>query len=589
LARVLADIWWFIRRYTLPYKWWYIAGVAALLVTNLFTVAIPYFLQKALESVDPVTGDGQIERWIAWMMGLALGLVVVRTASRILVFYPGRESETVFRTDYFRRLLSHQAPFFRDVSTGDLMSRGTNDIQYVRALAGYAALQVFNLAIALPLNLWMMVRISGSLTLGCIIPLALAGLVMRKGVLSMLQYVRVMQEELSALSGEVLESYHGVRVVQDYGAQEVLLGRFDLRNDRYVSHQCKIVFIRAFLLPVVYVVGNLGILILLYWGGKQVALGELHFSAVSAFAVYVANIVAALVSLGWVLSVIQRGAVSLRRVLSIFEHPLPPTEGRITLPEGGLDLAVSHLHFQYSGSDREGVLTDVSFKLAAGKTLGIYGPTGSGKTTLLRLLTRLEMPPPNTIRWGGVDVCNVTLDDLRERMAVVPQTAYLFSRTLRQNIGFGVPRSAIDDERVEEVIGQACLTQEVALFDDGLETLVGERGVILSGGQRQRATLARALYRRAPILILDDTLAAVDHDTESRLIKTMLDSNNEATTLIVSHRVSVLSRADHILVLDMGRIVQQGTHRQLMEEGGLYTQAWQAHLSISDHSGGVDG
>ncbi len=589
MARVLADIWWFIRRYTLRYKWWYLAGIAALLVTNLITVAIPYFLQKALESVDPVTGDGQIERWIAWMMGLALGLVVVRTASRILVFYPGRESETVFRTDYFRRLLSYQAPFFREVTTGDLMSRGTNDIQYVRALAGYAALQVFNVALALPLNLWMMVRISGSLTLGCIIPLALAGLVMRKGVLAMLSHVRVMQEELSALSGEVLESYHGVRVIQDYGAQEVVLGRFDLRNDRYVSHQCKIVFIRAFLLPVVFVVGNLGILILLYWGGKQVATGELHFGAVSAFAVYVANIVAALVSLGWVLSVIQRGAVSLRRVLSIFEHSLPTTEGCTSLPEGGLDLAVSHLHFQYPGSDREAVLTDVSFTLPAGQTLGIYGPTGSGKTTLLRLLTRLEVPPPNTIRWGGVDVCNVTLDDLRERMAMVPQIAYLFSQTLRQNIGFGSPKSAIDGERVKEVIGQACLDQEVALFDDGLDTVVGERGVILSGGQRQRATLARALYRRAPILILDDTLAAVDHDTESRLIQTMLNDRNERTTLIVSHRVSVLSRADHILVLDGGRIVQQGTHRELMEEGGLYTQAWQAHWTDSEHVGGDDG
>jgi len=570
---------WFVRRYALRYKWWYLTGVVALIVTNAVSVAIPRYLQRALASVDPDSGDGLLGTWVAWMVGLAVALVIVRTASRLLIFVPGRESEMQLRVDYFRRVLSYQPPFFRSTTTGDLMSRGTNDIQFVRALAGYAALQMFNLAVALPLNLWMMKEISVSLTIGCLIPLALAGIVMRKGVHIMMSCIRELLKETALLSSEILEGYHGVQVVRDYDARAALQARFDTRNERYMALVSKVALVRSFLLPVVYVVGNLGVLILLYWGGKEVASGTMHFGAVSAFAVYVSNIVAALVSLGWVLSVLQRGTLSLSRIMEVIERQnLNPSPTKV-IPDAPPSIRVENLTFSYD-DDRDPILDGVSFAVDTGQTLGIFGTTGSGKTTLLRLLTRLEMPPPNTIFINDVDIGTVDLEALRDRVAVVPQSPYLLSRALGENISFGRPDSPVNEDRLAEVVRLACLHEEIERFQDGLDTVVGERGVILSGGQRQRATLARALYRQAPVLILDDTLASVDHDTEQRLIATILDPDADRICVIVSHRMSVLSKVDQILVLDDGRVVETGAHADLVQSGGLYSQAWRAHMTL---------
>ncbi|MFT7625265.1 MAG: ATP-binding cassette subfamily B multidrug efflux pump [Myxococcota bacterium] len=566
-----------MRLYALRYKAWYGWGLLALLATNSLSVAIPAYLENAMSSVDPVLGDGKVDHWVAMIFGAAVGLIVVRTASRMLIFVPGREAEAAIRYDYFRHLMRLQPPFYRRMQLGDLLSRGSNDIQFVRVLVGFAGLQVLNLAFSLPLNLFMMSQISGWLTFGCVLPMLASLWVMRYGVRAMMVHMLAAQEDLSALSGEVLESYNGVRVVESYGARDAMLKRFDARNITYVDHLVSIAFVRSFLLPFVRVIGNVGVLILLYVGGTMVAEEKLHFGAVSAFSVYLTNIVGSLTALGWVINIIQRGQISLRRILEVLQTSpeLPPVTAE--LPKGPLDLELRDLTFAYAGDDTDPVLSNISITVPAGTTLGLFGATGSGKTTLLRLLARLEDGPPGSLLVGGVDLRSVPLGDLRDAMAVVTQRPYLFSRSLRENVAFGggeAPVGTGSDSAVMQALDRAALAGDLDALPDGLDTVVGERGVTLSGGQRQRAALARAFYRPSRILLLDDTLSAVDTDTEQQLIEAIYDVEVPRTTVMVSHRVSALKHAEQIVVLAEGRVLQRGTHTELLARGGPYADAW---------------
>ncbi len=580
----LVEIRKFLRLYALRYKAWYLWGLVALLATNGLSVAIPAYLESALSSVDPVTGDGRVDYWVALIFGAAVGVMIVRTASRLLIFVPGREAEAALRQDYFEHLMRLQAPFYRRMQLGDLLSRGSNDIQFVRVLIGFAGLQILNLMFSLPLNLFMMGRISVSLTLMCVVPMLVSLAVMRYGVRKMMVYMKAAQEELSELSGEILESYNGVRVVQSYGAQAAMAERFDSRNQRYVDNLVQVAFVRSFLLPFVRVLGNLAILILLYFGGRMVARETLHFGAVSAFAVYVTNIVWTLMALGWVINVIQRGQISLERILAVLETAPDLPEETATLPDGPLSIELDGLSYTYGGDDPEPTLRDVSVTVPAGTTLGIFGATGSGKTTLLRLLSRLETPPPGTVKLGGRDVNDVSLKALREAVVVVSQRPYLFSRTLRENVAFA-DLSEPSDERVHAAVSAAALASDIDALPKGLETVVGERGVTLSGGQRQRAALARAFYRPSRVLLLDDTLSAVDTDTEQRLIRAIYDGNEDRTTVIVSHRISALKHAERIVVLDEGTVIQTGTHDELLAQGGSYADAWHEELEAEEQRG----
>lgn len=584
----------FLYRYARKNVPQYLLGGLMLLATNWVVVRIPAIIGESLNVLE--AGGAQALRdsrgLAVELIVLGLVVMVVRTLSRVLFFNPGRDIEYRLGVDIFGHLLHLQRPFYMRHKVGELASLATNDTTAVRLLVGFAGLQVCNVAVAIPLHLWQMWRTDPVLTLWCLVPVSLGGIYMRWTVVRFFGMVRESMQLLARLSDRVLESYTGIGTVRAHAVEAAALERFEERNGEYLRLQLRITSLRSFGMPVLGVSGMVATAIVLWVGGQQVIDGELQVGSLATFTALLASLVGVLMGLAWVLAAVGRGFVSLRRVSDVLHEPLglPDADDPATIVDPPR-LELRSLSFTYPDDDQP-ALVDVSATVEPGRTLGIFGKTGSGKTTLVNLLARVHTPPAGSVLLDGHDATRLDVHRLREAMAVVPQSPFLFSTTLRENIRLsaanpwkeGAPRAvggaeeADDDPRLREVLAAACLEEDVRQLPQGLLTVVGERGVMLSGGQRQRASLARALYRARPVLLLDDVLSAVDQGTEARLVQAIRNLRGGAltehppTTVIVSHRTSVLEHADEILVLDHGRVVERGTHAELIARGGVYAQ-----------------
>lgn len=577
----------FLRLYALRYAPVYALGLALLVATNWLTVAIPR-LQK--EVFDELAGGRHAEvvhGYARWIAAAALAVIFVRTGSRILFFNPGRTIEFRLRNEMLRRLLAMSPAWFRGRSLGDLMARASDDATYVRALVGFSVIMVLNIVLAAGLAIVQMLRTDAWLTLACVLPLLAAVALLRMGVNLAMSMMKQGTVALGALSGTVLETYKGIAVVQGAAAEAAFIQRFDQANDLYTQISLKQTALRTFLMPIVAVVGNLCIFILLFIGGRHVVQGQMTVGDLAAYAAYIGVLVGALASSGWVIGVLQRGAVSLRRVwdvaslasdLPVGDQPLPPRDQ-------GIHLKVQGLSWRHPDApEQPPVLAELSFEVRPGQVLGICGPVGSGKSTLVALLGRLAAVPAGAVTLDGVDLCAVAEADLRRAVAVVPQEPVLFSRSIRENIAFVDRVEDIDEARVRRAASLAQLDGEIARMPQGLDTVIGEKGLTLSGGQRQRLQIARALYRGFRLLVLDDVLSAVDHDTEERLLQVLRGqvAASGTSAVIASHRLSALARADEILVFadptsaERGRVVERGSHAQLLALGGVYAGLWAA-------------
>ena len=563
-----------LKVYAWRYRWSYLAGAVFLWITNWLAVSIPGEIGHA---IDGLRAGQPIGRYAALIAGMGLTIIFVRSLSRILIFNPGRHLEYQIRTDLFDRLLRLQPSFYASHKRGDIVSRASNDITWVRTLVGYGGLQIVNVTLAVVMTIWKMAELSPRLTILVLLPVLVGMAVVQVAIRRLFWLSRQNQEQLGEISEHVLGSLQGMAAIQGFVAEDAFVDRFEARNRKWLATGMKLAVIRAAALPLLVLAGGVAMYALIAVGGPLVFSGALTVGELAAFTALLTVFMPPLRSLGWMLSVIQRGRAALERIFELMDAPIdrPEGEGGVVLPAGhGPSIEFRGLDFAYPDEPDRLVIEDFSASIEAGSVVGIFGRTGSGKSTLLLVLSRLCNPPEGTVMVDGTDLVSLDLDRWRERLAVAPQRPFLFSDSIASNIGLD---KEADPVKVVNAVSKAALDSDLESLPDGIETVVGERGIMLSGGQRQRVALARALHRRGDVLILDDVLSAVDHATEARLVETVaaLTRRPEAPTVFISsHRLSALRHCDTVLVLDHGRLVDQGPHRELVKRPGIYRDTW---------------
>lgn len=580
-------IWRFLARYARPNLPQYVLGAIMLVATNWVVVRIPAVVGQTLNVLEAGGPQALVQARGLGLELVVLGLIVivVRTLSRILFFNPGRDIEHKLCLDLFDHLLSLQRNFYLNTKIGELASVASNDATSVRLLIGFSALQLCNVIVAVPMHLYQMVITDVVLTIWCMVPVLIGSLYMRITVNRFFGMVRESMGLLARISDRVLESYAGIGTIRAHAVEDATVRRFEEFNRRYLDLQVRIAGVRAFGMPALAFSGFVAMGFVLWVGGNRVIDDTMEVGALATFTALLVSLVSILTSFAWVLAAISRGLVSLKRVDDVLQTPvdLPPTSAELEI-KSPPKLEIRDLSFSYPDCDTP-ALQGITATVHPGQTLGIFGKTGAGKTTLVELVARIQTPPAGTVFVDGIDINDASLAQVRDAMSVVPQAAFLFSTSLRDNIALEQPPNY--EPELERVIRCAALGPDIEALPIGLDTIVGERGVMLSGGQRQRAALARALYRNRPLFLLDDVLSAVDQGTEAQMVQALQDITDtraqKPTTVIVSHRPSVLEHADEIIVLECGRLIERGSHEQLLALGGEYAEAY-LHQAAEGHA-----
>ncbi|HZI12985.1 MAG TPA: ABC transporter ATP-binding protein [Myxococcus sp.] len=505
-----------------------------------------------------------------WMLLVVLGTALLRMLGRMSIFTAAQRAERELRAGVLERLLGQGPGFFRAMPPGEVMSRATTDLSQVRAMLSLGVANGYIALCGITSALLVMLHVSWRLTLAAMV--VVPGLTLARRLFSQHLYTnyRRVQAATGVLSGQAYRSLSGVRLIRAFGLEESETERFAAASRAQVEALSRSARVRAAMVPVLGTIASGAVLGVFGYGGHLVMAGALSWGDFAAFWVALLRLVGPLMGLGLMASMVQRGRAGYQRLRSILDASPEMSSGpRPPLPEVRGELEVRDLWFSHGDQP---VLKGVSLRVPAGGSLAILGRTGSGKSTLALLLARLGNTPPGTVFLDGVDVCELPLEQVRRSVAHAPQEAFLFSTTVERNVAYALDEPASPGARaaVLEALERAQVLTDVRALPEGLETRVGERGAKLSGGQRQRVALARALVRLAPVWVLDDPLSAVDARTESRILEGMGRWARGRTLLLVTHRTVAARRCDAIVVLEQGRIIEQGSHEVLMAAGGVY-------------------
>lgn len=553
-----------------------------MLLTTLFQVWVPWLVRQAVDHVQVGAARAALGR-DAGLILLAVALQgLFLYAMRMTLIRTSRRMEYELRNDLFDHFARLPASEYRTRKVGDLMSRATNDLDAVRDLMGPGIMYFASTATTFVMAVYLMCRIDVRLTLVGLIPLPVLSLMMARMGAGLYHHYEAIQASFAALTAKAQETLAGIRVVKAHVEEEGELQAFRKLHDDYTEKNRGMIRIMSGMWPALSLLGGIAAAVVLWVGGTAVVRGRITLGELVAFQIYLGMLIWPMVALGWVTNLFQRGSASMGRIRVIMDLEAEDDVRRDGAPAPTSDTAVE-LHgvgFRYPGTDRL-VLRGMDLSLRPGETVAIVGRTGSGKTTLLNLIARLYEPTEGTLLLGGVPALSWPRGVLRRRFGIVQQETFLFSDTIRANIAFGFDdgEPASDPEHAARRAG---LGPDLEQFPQGLDTILGERGITLSGGQKQRVALARALALERPVLLLDDAFASVDPGTEDRILEMLFAMEPRPTILLATHRRSALLRVDRVLVLDEGQVVASGTHEELIAAGGLYADLYRREEMVEE-------
>jgi ATP-binding cassette subfamily B protein len=569
----------YMRGYFSKYKWNYFFGLMIIGVIDVLQLKIPLIIGSVIDNISASNlAASELSAYIKQLLFLGIIIATGRFGWRMFIFRTSRSIEYDIRNDLFRHLEFLSQRYYNQNKTGDIMAHLTNDLNAVRMAVGPAVLMTFDAAVLGFLTIYnMSTQINPRLTFFAVLPLSLIIIITAFLAKIMFSRYKVKQEAFAGLSDFTQENFSGINVIKAFVQESKEIKAFSDVNDNAFNKNMKMLIINSLLHPIMAFITGLSLAVVLGYGGYLSVINVITIGQLSAFIQFVGMLIWPMIAIGYTINLFSMGSASLTRIEEILNEKIEIKDSESVENIENIDgvIEIMNLNFSYPQTDSP-VLNNINLDIAYGQTLGILGRTGSGKSAFVNLLLRLYDPPPGSIFIDGTDILDLPLHILRKSIGYVPQDSFLFSNTISKNIDFGVRNSPI--ENIVDSAKYACVHDNIMEFSQEYDTVIGERGVSLSGGQKQRISIARALIKDPAILIFDDSLSAVDTETEDNILSHLSAVRKNKTNIVISHRISTLQNSDLIIVFDKGTIVERGSHKDLILNNGLYNHIYNKQL-----------